>query len=234
MENHPDLKHFSPVIFNNMARLLTWEQRGIAWFLCRYGMVSSTTAGKMMHTLGQLKMYSPQTFSKLSSSTQRKVIDVLDLCGYKFKPMDVTEQQQRVESLCKQSKQQIIEKANSYGLTGVTAAQTKEVIANKIVQHEVQHGTHQVETDVQNFFIKNNFMFPLRKKALTLGLLNEPEVIAALPYFLQNASEGLGNFTVCNPGKSATCENNNGTCLCIDLGYLCIQTIILVYQNRDC
>ena len=52
-ENHPKLQHFSPYIFHDVATLVTWEQRGIAWFLCRYGMVSSTTAGKLLKTLGK-------------------------------------------------------------------------------------------------------------------------------------------------------------------------------------
>ena len=40
MNTHPTLGHFTPHVFGNTATLLTWDQRGIAWFLCRYGMIS--------------------------------------------------------------------------------------------------------------------------------------------------------------------------------------------------
>ena len=40
-------------IFNQRAILLTWQQRGIAWFLCRYGLVTSSTVGKLLRLLGQ-------------------------------------------------------------------------------------------------------------------------------------------------------------------------------------
>ena len=67
-----------------------------------------------------------------------------------------------------------------------------------------------METDIQKVFIKNNFMFRLRKQALTMGLLNGPCVIATLPYYIYNASQGLGNFSIVGPGETLTVIFTNG------------------------
>ena len=77
---------------------------------------------------------------------------------------------------------------------------SKEDLALQILQHELKHGQNYIEPDICKHFIQNNFMFPLRKSALTLGLLNEPEVVKALPYHVHLASLGVGGFTIEQPG----------------------------------
>ena len=215
LENHPKLKYFSLEIFHDVATLLTWEQRGIAWFLCRYGMVSSTTSGKLLNILGQHKIYGHDTFTHLNQTQQQNVINILDLCGYKFLPMDETEQENRLQNLCKLSKTKLLEKAQQYGITNARDSHTKETIARMIVQYKVEHGTQTIETDIQKVFIKNNFMFPLRKQSLTMGLLNEPCVLAALPYHVYNASRGLGDFSISRPGETLTGLCTKNVCICV-------------------
>ena len=78
-----------------------------------------------------------------------------------------------------------------YGMTTIQQSHTKDLIALALVLHELHHGTEDFEKDFQKLFVKTNFMFPVRKKELTMGILNEPCAIRALPYHIAMASLGM-------------------------------------------
>ena len=82
----------------------------------------------------------------------------------------------------------------------IPESRTKGEIAKLILSHELVHGKFDVETDLQKFFLKNNFMAPIRKEHLTLGLNNEPCVIKILPHFIKKHSRGKGDFVIAAPG----------------------------------
>lgn len=147
--------------------------------------------GKTLNLLGTHYQFKTDAIATLRTNDKKDLLYVLELCGYKCKPMTHQERSERINTIkAQKSKQQLLDMAEKYGITTVQQSHTKDQLAIAIVLHEFHHGTEDFEKDFEKLFIKTNFMFPVRKKELTMGILNEPCVLHALPYHISMASRG--------------------------------------------
>ena len=166
----------------------------------RYGLVTSTTVGKTLRVLGLHHQIKSDNIRRLNSAQKKDLVFVLELCGYDCQPLTSTQRHQRTNTLIKQSKKQLVDLCTKYGITGINLSCTKEELALKLVRHEMDHGKTDLEHDIQKLFIQTNFMFPIRKKELTMGILNEPCVVKALPFHVSLYSLGKGDYVIMDPG----------------------------------
>ena len=95
-----------------------------------------------------------------------------------------------------------------YGMPPLQDSRTKDQMADLILAHELAHDTTPVEMDFQKFFLQNNFMAPIRKEHLTLGLNNEPCVIQILPHFIKKHARNKGDFIIAPPGLYLSMSDN--------------------------
>ena len=146
----PELAPYSSM-FDNSAVLLTRHQRGWAWFVCRYGMVTSTSAASILSLSAVHLKHKVRAMRALSTPQLQSLKNTLTVIGLPHTPPTHQQRKARLEKLKRMQSETRFKLAEKYNITFPDSC-SDNLQSEMLLKHELENGARPFERDFVKVF----------------------------------------------------------------------------------